>query len=67
MNNWIPVEIRTPPPGERVLVCYNDFVGEAYLMQAGYWKRYDGTPMFYQPTHWMKFPKPPVSIINNHN
>lgn len=58
-NEWVSVKDGLPDPGKRVLVCFSGFVGEAYLKQAGYWVRYDGTPMFYLPTHWMDLPKPP--------
>lgn len=61
-NTWVSVKWGLPDPGKRVLVCFSGFVGEAYLKQAGYWVRYDGTPMFYQPTHWMDLPKPPEEV-----
>lgn len=67
MQKWIPVEIKLPTPGERVLICLErGFVGEAYLLLSGKWGRYDELAcvedIFHQQvTHWMPLP---VSVQN---
>jgi hypothetical protein len=64
--NWISVDERLPPNGQRVLLYRIDctitvgyFVGHKINKEV--WRSHDLMwPYQYPPTHWMPIPDPPV-------
>jgi len=64
VSKWISVEKRLPEWGETVIVCYeaNFDAGREVTADTcygdGVWTKADQMKGG-EPTHWMKFPKPP--------